>query len=70
MKDDDVHFSAREFAWFNSQVVQGLSEVAIVVQLLQVNVVGLLDDAVAVKAVVILCDLVSILTRGWHFDGT
>lgn len=55
-----------EFA--SSQVVKIAKEVLVVVQLSQVNVLLLLDGAMAVKAVVIFCDLVSILARSRNLD--
>jgi len=56
-------------ASLSSQVVQVAEEVLVVVELLQVNVLLLLDDAILIEAVVILGNLVGILARGWYFDG-
>ena len=52
----------------SSQVVEGLSEVSIVVQLLQVDVIGLLNHAMGVETVMVFSDLVSVLTWSWYFN--
>jgi hypothetical protein len=52
-----------------SEIVEVLLEVGVVTEMLQVDVLLFLNHS-AVHAVVILCDLVSILARSWHFDGT
>jgi len=49
-----------------SEVVHVTEEVLIVAESLEVNLVAL--ELSAVKAVVELCNLMSVLARSWHLD--
>lgn len=52
----------------SSQVVHVAEEVLVVAQSLEVNFVAL--DVSTVEAVMELSDLMSVLARSWHLDGS